>query len=138
MVHPLPEMEGVDVNGYAFVQRQLEKKSGYIEYEWKNPGEKAQRLKALSMAYFKPWDWIISATSYREEFRELVEVDVFRKGILSALFGKTGYAFIIDSRGTAIIHPHLESGNNFYDVKDADGKPFVREMCRLKNGRITY
>ena len=49
--------------------------------------------------YFEPWDWIISVSSYREEFRELVNVEDFRDSILSLQFGQTGYSYIIDEQG---------------------------------------
>ena len=51
------------------------------------------------MVYFKPWDWIISVSAYREEFHELVNVDDFRESVLSLRFGETGYSYVIDLKG---------------------------------------
>ena len=89
------------------------------------------------MTYFKPWDWIISVTSYRKEFRELVKVDDFRQSVLSLRFGKTGYSFVMDTKGNLIIHPVLE-GQNFYAQRDAGGRPFVQQICERKAGKIVY
>ena len=104
-VHPKAELRGVNISEFDFAKEQKARKQGYIEYEWKNPGEQLARNKALHMTYFKPWDWIISASSYREEFSELVNVNDFRDSILSLRFGKTGYSYVINPKGDLIIHP---------------------------------
>jgi len=135
-VHPVTTLLGADLTKYDFIKKQLKDKTGYIEYDWKNPGESKKRPKALYMTYFEPWDWIISASSYREEFNELVNVDNFRDSILSIRFGKTGYPYIMTSKGMLILHPYLHG--DIYNVKDSDGRYFIREMCRQKSGRIIY
>ena len=89
------------------------------------------------MTYFAPWDWIISASSYRDEFSELVAVADFRESILSIKFGQTGYSFIIDSRGNVVLHPEIE-GQNTYNEVDEEGNRFVAEVCRRKSGKIIY
>ena len=136
LFHPFPEVLKFDSTPYAFVQEQLKRKEGYIEYKWKNPGEKILKSKALYMTYFKPWNWIISVSSYREEFFELINIDNFRDQILTIKFGKTGYPFIMDTQGNIIIHPQI-SGNK-YQVKDSTGLEFVKEICAKKTGSIIY
>ena len=135
-VHPKKELIGADLSEFAFIREQMARKEGYLEYDWKNPGESHTRPKALYMTYFAPWDWIISVSSYREEFRELVNVDDFRDSILSLQFGKTGYSYIIDEQGNMVLHPQV-SGNYLY-VKDRNGREFIREICERKSGKITY
>ncbi|MCP4353944.1 MAG: PAS domain S-box protein [Desulfobacterales bacterium] len=137
VVHPREELRGVDISEYPFAVEQKKRKKGYLEYDWKNPGETNKRPKALYMTYFQPWDWIISVSSYREEFSELLNIDDFRESILSLRFGKTGYSYVIDTKGNLIIHPKLEQ-SNIYDFKDADGRYFIREICRRKSGKIIY
>ncbi|MBN2804416.1 MAG: cache domain-containing protein [Deltaproteobacteria bacterium] len=136
-VHPKKELVDVDISKYGFIQEQIKRKRGYIEYDWKNPGEEKERPKSLAMSYFKPWDYIISASAYRNEFLSLINIRDFRKEILGQKFGKTGYAYIIDTKGNLLIHPKLE-GDNLYDVQDTEGRYFVREMCRKKTGTISY
>jgi len=137
LIHPKAALHGVDLSEYDFIQDQRARKAGYLEYDWKNPGESRARPKALYMNYFAPWDWIISVSSYRNEFYELVQVDDFRESILALQFGKTGYSYVLDSRGNLILHPKLE-GHNYYDAQDAQGRYFIREICRRKSGKITY
>ncbi len=136
-VHPQPSLVGVNISPYDFVTVQKKKKTGYLVYDWQNPGEKHKRGKALYMAYFAPWDWIISVSSYRSEFRQLVKLEDFRKKILAVSFGKTGYSFVMDLKGNLIIHPKLE-GRNILGEKDAKGRYFIREICERKKGKIIY
>jgi len=42
----------------------------YIKYPWQNPGEVQPRLKSASIAYFEPWDWVIVATAYDDDYVE--------------------------------------------------------------------
>ena len=136
-VHPQTKLIGTDLSNNQFIQTQKTKKEGYIEYDWANPGEETKRPKALYMSYFEPWDWIISVSSYREEFNELLAVEDFRENILSVTFGKTGYPYIMDSKGLLIIHPKL-AGTNIYESKDDNGRMFIKEICEKKNGKIIY
>lgn len=136
-VHPQPTLVGTDISDNEFVRIQKRRHTGYIEYDWANPGEEKTRAKALYMTYFGPWDWIISATYYRDEFKELFSVDDFRDRVLSITFGKTGYSYVIDSKGLLIIHPKLE-GTNVFESRDTEDRMFIREICERKNGKIIY
>jgi len=136
VTHPEKELLGVDLSNHDFIKRQKANKVGYLEYDWRNPGESHPRPKALYMTYFEPWDWIISASSYRNEFRELVNVDDFRDSILSIVFGQTGYSYVLDMEGNLIVHPSLEG--NYYDATDLEGRHFIQEICRRKSGKIIY
>ncbi|MCK5517260.1 MAG: cache domain-containing protein, partial [Desulfobulbaceae bacterium] len=135
IVHP--KIQNSDVSDHDFVQKQLVRKEGYLEYEWRNPGEKQDRSKALYMTYFEPWDWIISVSSYREEFRYLVDVADLREQILGVKYGETGYPYVINSAGTLIIHPRIE-GDNVIDATDSNGRFFIREICETKKGKLEY
>ncbi|MFH1153535.1 MAG: cache domain-containing protein [Pseudomonadota bacterium] len=120
----------------GFVKEMIKRKEGYLEYDWKNPGETVYRPKALYMSYFKPWDWIISVATYTEELKELINVNDFKESVLALKFGKTGYSYITDSKGTLIVHPLLTG--NYFDFQDGEKNYFVREMTRLKTGQLVY
>jgi PAS domain S-box-containing protein len=136
-IHPKKALLGVDLSDNAFIRDQKKRKDGYLEYDWKNPGETHSRPKALYMTYFAPWDWIISVSSYRSEFNELIKVGDFRQSILSLQFGKTGYSYVLDTNGNLIVHPQLQ-GHNYFNAKDASGRYFIKEICQRKSGKITY
>jgi len=128
---------GTDLSESSVYRLQMQQREGYLEYEWANPGESKPRLKALYMAHFAPWDWIISASSYRDEFDELVQVDDFRTSVLEHAFGDTGYSFIMDDTGKFIIHPQL-TGVNIAKETDSRGNPFPQGILRQKRGTVEY
>ena len=135
-VHPQTPLIDINVADFAFVREQLDRKIGYIEYAWKNPGESAFRPKALYMVYFEPWDWIVSASTYRNEFNSLVNVKDFEKSVLEPRFGKTGYSFVIDGNGKILIHPILK-GVNLFEAKNLPDQ-YLKEMQQRKSGKIIY
>ncbi|MCG8637926.1 MAG: cache domain-containing protein, partial [Desulfobacterales bacterium] len=134
--HPNPGVAGKNFTDRSFVHRMIEMKTGYLEYDWKNPEDDRFRPKAMYMSYFEPWDWIIAVSSYREEFKKLINVDDFKESILGLKFGKGGYAYINDSKGNLIVHPFMTG--NYYDAKDKDGNYFVRKICEMKTGKAVY
>lgn len=136
VVHPSRALLQTDVSEYSFVRDLIKKKKGYIEYNWRNPEEQTPRPKALYMMYYGKWDWFISVSSYREEFKGLVNVEDFKEGVLDLQFGKTGYCFVIDKEGKAIIHPKLEGIN----ILTLEGFPneYLTYFLEEKDGRIIY
>ncbi|HYS43732.1 MAG TPA: cache domain-containing protein, partial [Geobacteraceae bacterium] len=140
-----------DENGRFFIREMCEKalksKPGevlYIIYPWRNAilGDKYPRNKVVAYRYFKEWDWIIAAGGYLEETYEDVNFEKrsfaeLKEKIKSKKVGHTGYIFCMDSKGSFTVHPTGE-GKNFYDAKDSDGFPFIKEMCRNKRGWIRY
>jgi len=135
-VHPKESLRGADIGRFEFVREQMKRKEGYLEYAWKNPEELHESPKALYMTYFAPWDWIISASSYRKEFFSMLNVDDFRESISSIRLGETGYCYLMDSRGNILIHPKI--AGNINDSKDAGGRMFIKEICEQKSGSIIY
>jgi diguanylate cyclase (GGDEF)-like protein/PAS domain S-box-containing protein len=136
-VHPEAALMDTDISNLDFVGEQIRRKQGYIEYDWASPEELQKRPKAIYMVYFKPWDWIISVSAYRSEFKELVNIHDFREAVLSRKFGASGYSHIMDTKGNLILHPKLE-GKNIYNSVDAEGRRFIQEVCTMKNGKIIY
>lgn len=134
LVHPKTELKNKDVSNFEFVQQQISRKDGYLEYNWANPGEEQSRPKSLYMAYFEPWDWIVSASSYREEFNFLA--DDLRLGLKSQRFGKTGYALIVNSQGDIILHPWLKG--NVFKNGNAPIESLFKQIMTMKKGEFSY
>jgi methyl-accepting chemotaxis protein len=57
--------------------------------------------------------------------------------IRSVKVGQTGYMYVLDGKGTLIVHPALE-GKNIIDSKDAKGREFIKEIVEKKEGIIFY
>ncbi len=136
-VHPIKELQGTDVSQYPLSQKMQGSKEGYLEYEWANPGEDVPRSKAMYMTYFEPWDWIISASSYREEFINLVPLDEIRKGVLAYSFGDSGYAYVLDRAGKIIIHPNLE-GSEGHRIRNFINDKYFQQVLKQQNGTLHY
>jgi len=64
-----------DIHGNAVVQAIVAKalsqpkgESFYHEYIWQNPGDQQPRKKVSSVIYFEPFDWVIVAGTYEDDF----------------------------------------------------------------------
>jgi methyl-accepting chemotaxis protein len=70
--------EAKDSEGRYFIQSMIEKaialKPGEFateRYPWQNPGDPEPRWKVARLAYYEPWDWVIGAGAYEDDFRDL-------------------------------------------------------------------
>ncbi len=132
-----PKLEGADVSGIDVIRQAMKMKNGFIEYPWMNPGETAPREKVGYMTYFEPWDIIVWATSYKDEFKDIIDIRDIGKYLLSIRIGKTGYPYVLDPKGTMLVHPSLEN-RNMLETPDARGKYIFKEILAKKDGRINY
>ncbi len=69
--------EAKDASGNLFIQSIVSKalplRKGEVSFErypWKNQGESKTRTKIAAITYFEPWDWVIGAGSYEDDFYE--------------------------------------------------------------------
>jgi signal transduction histidine kinase/ActR/RegA family two-component response regulator len=137
VLHPQISIKGSSVTSFPFILEQMRRKNGYLEYSWKNPDEPREFPKALYMRYFEPWDWVISATSYRQDFIHLVNTDLFRNELVNMKYGSRGYSTIINASGVAVIHPFLE-GKNLLEVNEGENRILIQGVLASKTGEMTY
>lgn len=136
-VHRDKKVANSNILSFPFIQDQVRLKTGYMEYRWTSPGEKVAREKALYMVYFEPWDWIISASTYKSEFTYLIDIENLRKALAKITFGEQGYPFILGTNGDAIYHPSLSG--NLYDVGvDSEAVLSGQQILKQKEGTIYY
>ncbi|MCP4746533.1 MAG: response regulator [Desulfobacteraceae bacterium] len=69
--------ESRDESGHPFIQSMINKaisaeqgKINYERYPWKNIDEQKTRWKIAAVTYFEPWDWVIGASVYEDDFAE--------------------------------------------------------------------
>jgi methyl-accepting chemotaxis protein len=67
-----------DDSGEPFVQtligKALATHDGSIDfhrYPWRNPGDASPRTKIAALTYFEPWDWVIGASAYEDDYATL-------------------------------------------------------------------
>jgi methyl-accepting chemotaxis protein len=89
-----------DANGRLFIQSIIEKglktENGAAEleiYPWKNPGDTEARTKFAAITSFAPWEWVIGAGAYEDDFADaLAQMRNAQKSMLrwvSAVAGLT-------------------------------------------------
>jgi methyl-accepting chemotaxis protein len=57
----------------SIIQKALATKNGECDFEsypWKNQGDAEARQKIAAITYFQPWDWIICAGAYEDDFQD--------------------------------------------------------------------
>ncbi len=136
LMHPNKQIQGSNISNMDFARQQVQIKQGYLEYNWVIPGEIYEHRKALYMAYFEPLDWIISVSSYRDEFTHLTDLNDLKAAIFSFKSGKTGYAYIVDDSGNVVIHPKYSEGNLL--GQSDNPTHFLKQMIEKKSGKIKY
>jgi methyl-accepting chemotaxis protein len=70
-------LDSRDDRGSMFIRSIITKaqamKNGDCDFErypWRNEGDDRARWKVAAVTYFEPWDWVIGASSYEDEFFE--------------------------------------------------------------------
>lgn len=72
-------LDARDADGRLFIQSIVEKalaapsgQAAMERYPWKNEGELEARVKVAAFAYFAPYDWVIAAGAYEDDFSDVV------------------------------------------------------------------
>ncbi|MFH1242955.1 MAG: Cache 3/Cache 2 fusion domain-containing protein, partial [Pseudomonadota bacterium] len=67
-----------DTTGRLYIQSIVNKavtlKKGEVAFErypWRNPGEVGDRQKVVAITYFRPWDWVIGAGMYEDDYQDV-------------------------------------------------------------------
>lgn len=132
VLHPyLPK--GHDLTHHGFIREALKKKQGYTEYMWRNRGKKEYRAKAAIFREFKPWDLILWASAYKEEFQNLIRVNDFRSMISDINIGKSGYFFILDDQGNILLHPTILDKKKIRFI----GHDKISRLPRILNSQLS-
>jgi two-component sensor histidine kinase len=105
IIHPDPDTQGRVIPDIEPVKTQLEQRTGYIEYSWQNSFEPSPQPKALYMEEYEPLGWIVSASSYRTEFVQLVDRGRLADMIESNSLGIDSYSVVVDASGRFVVHP---------------------------------
>jgi methyl-accepting chemotaxis protein len=108
-----PKSPGYDGSGSEVVRDALAQKTGYYEYMWANEGEDTEREKSAYLSYFSPWDILIFASSYKNEFTSLINREDLLKTLRDLRIGEQGYTIVLDGQGNIVYHPEIASGNIF-------------------------
>ena len=93
-----------DAQGHFVVQSMIGKaltlppgRTATERYLWQNPGEARPRMKIARLVYYAPWDWVIGADAYEDEFGGFaVRLQEGRQRMLAAfLVVGVGFALLV-------------------------------------------
>ncbi|WP_163335830.1 cache domain-containing protein [Desulfopila sp. IMCC35008] len=132
-----PFLAGEDCTITEGCQAWAETRNGYTEYDWKNPNDDTFRKKAAYVREFPPWNWIIGASSYRDEFLKLVNIDDLRNLIQPIQINKSGYFIVFSDEGEVLIHPELEHLDE-KNLINSEGRNVVDLLIEGAGKYITY
>jgi methyl-accepting chemotaxis protein len=132
IIHPVIGREA-NLAKHQFVQDSVKMGNGYLEYDWKNPGEDVARSKSMYFRRFEPWQVQVCASSYTDEFSHLVDISTFRDHILAVRITESDYTTVLAPDGTVLIHPYLE-GKNISGLQDIKGKMFIKDALDDPDG----
>ncbi len=146
-----------DYAGKHFIQEILDtsalKGRGWVEYKWYDPElkellhkavyfEKADDVIICSGIYPRPskrtrrhaMDWVGKGIDFYNAAGKGIALAEFTNPKGQFIEGEM-YIFALDANGIMLAHGenHRCVGESFIDVKDADGKPFIKELVNLAN-----
>ncbi len=94
-----------DAQGNYFVREMIQKaltlpkgQGFFVEYPWQDTATAPPRKKLAAMVYFEPWDWLINAGAYEDEYYAAARsVESATYGLLGrlALFGAAALALAL-------------------------------------------
>lgn len=131
-----------DANGRYFIQDILRKGKAlsgssvdFDIYPWKNVGETVASEKIAAIIHYPSKRWIIGVSAY---YKDLLDIEVekkvitrFKEKLKKEKVGKTGYMYVMNSKGDLIMHPDKE-GENIYEFD------YIKEICKTHEGYIAY
>jgi methyl-accepting chemotaxis protein len=132
-----PKFAKSDKDDRGYIKKMLEEMNGRISYEV-DTGNGMEKIHAV-YRHFPRFDWIIvlavpekELLSHTYTLQNLI-LDNLKNTIKTTKIGKTGYLYIMDSKGTLVVHPDKKFDGT--SIKDYD---FTKEMIKKKNGTIRY
>lgn len=134
-----PKSPGYDGSGSEVVQKALAQKNGYFEYMWSNSKEETERAKSAYLSYFSPWDILIFASSYKDEFLSLINKEDLLNILKDFRIGEQGYTVVLDGQGNIVYHPEVSDGNLFTNSRGEAVNDSLRNLITessLRPGEI--
>ncbi|MFP4011351.1 MAG: cache domain-containing protein, partial [Spirochaetaceae bacterium] len=138
LIHPDPQTRGRTIPDVEPVKTQLAMRSGYLEYSWQNSFEPSPQPKAVYMEEYAPFDWIVSASSYREEFVQLVNRERLAEMIERQPLDAESYSVVLDRSGSFVAHPD-HTGRHMSEFFEREEAERIREIVFSRDeGRVEY
>jgi methyl-accepting chemotaxis protein len=102
----------------SIVEKAVKLKKNQVEYDrytWKNMGEEVPRTKVVALTYFEPWDWVIGAGTYVDDYQDV------KNNVESAM---TQMLWVLLISGVLVLIPIVGMALFF-------GKKFTRRITQI-------
>lgn len=134
-LHPfLPREDCTETEG---CRAWAETRNGYTEYDWKNPTDNSSRKKAAFVREFPPWNWVVGASSYRDEFVNLINVEDLREMLSPIRINKSGYFIVFNEDKELLIHPVAQNVGR-KGIVNTRGEDISKRLMESEDGYLTY
>jgi methyl-accepting chemotaxis protein WspA len=118
-------------------------------YQWQNPGESAPREKLAAMMYFEPWDWLINASVYKDDYGAAADAvhgsvrTLMRNSVLGGLLMfavALGVAFFLSGRLSRPLELVTRLANKIAsgDLRGVKGDRAVPTAAANGHGRFDF
>jgi len=138
VIHPDADTRDRVIPDVEPAKTQLQKRRGYIEYSWQNSFEPSPQPKALYMDEYEPRGWIVSASSYREEFVHLVDRRRLADMLEVRSFGVESYSVVVDASGRFVVHPEYQGRNMAEFLDESEAARLMEAMFSQTDGPLRY
>ncbi len=137
--------EAKDSAGVPFIQEMVRKATAmdsareegipvdFQQYPWKNAGDETARMKIAAITYFEPWDWVIGAGCYEDDFAETQKAMAASFGAIINTFTRmigvtlgmvvflvVGGIFVAGLIAKRIARPIVQATDMLEDITDGD------------------
>ncbi len=107
IAHPDKSLIGKNIKDIEPMNKTTKRYGNFFEYKFKQDNKTIN--KAMFFKPFEKWNWVIGASTRRQESQNLINIENIKRKLDTINIGKNGYVFIIDTLGKFVYHPYLDS-----------------------------
>lgn len=113
-----------------------DKEGGYVAYRWPDPETPSKWITKITyVRYFAPWDWVVGAGFYLDEFAESTRLRTIET-INSIRYGREDYIFLLNLDGVMIAHPNPDLvGKNVITESDENNRKIFQRMIEITKAK---
>ncbi len=116
--HPYEEIRSENQADTPIVRRIMERRHGFIRYDWQNPSDPAPKDKFGYITYFEPWDWFVVATDYAAGFLDRMPATTLQS-LLDGYQQKSVLATVVRSSSGDLMSASSDWAGAAEDVQSA-------------------
>ena len=138
--------EAKDSDGNLFIQEIINSSMDagdsevvFVRYPWQNPGEDTPRYKVSACVYYAPWDWVIGAGTYEDEYQgALTRTDAAAAQMVLGVLIVAGIGCVLCVFGVMFVSKRItrpidDMSRTLEDLAEGEGDLTQRVEIRTKD-----